>query len=85
MALRQEELDDVRRHIAELIAQILVGLVPVDVGAIEERAAIGSDASANEWPGRHVHDLLLPGFEADPPPMLRARTVLGKDAGEMRG
>jgi hypothetical protein len=56
----------------------------VDIGAIDERAAVGPDAPAYEGPRRTVNDLLLPRLENDPPLVFRARSVLREETGEVR-
>jgi hypothetical protein len=60
LAGRSKEVDDVLGLVAEVIAEVLVWLRPMDVGAIDEAATIRPDQAADERLRRSVNDRLLP-------------------------
>ena len=78
-----EQLHDVPRHVAEVVAEVLVRLFAMDVGAIDERAAIGPDETPDEWPRILVDDRPLPALKLDLAFVLLARSVLREQAFEM--
>jgi hypothetical protein len=60
-----EKINDVLGSVAEVVAQVLVGLRPVDIRPVDEGAAIGTDASTKERPGGRLEQLRLPLLELD--------------------
>jgi hypothetical protein len=70
-----EQVDDVLRHIREVVAQVLV-----DASSVHKGAAIRADAAAQESPRGFFDQIQLPRLELDRSLVLKARAVLGKKA-----
>src|SRR5215217_5113087 len=75
---RDEEFEDLRRVVREVVAQVLVPARPVDVDA-----AVGANAAPKERPWRGVDELPLPALEHDRPIVLLAGAVLREQTGEV--
>src|SRR5436190_18249768 len=85
LARAKDELDDAGRHARKLIAQVFVGPRPMDIGPVDEGAAVRQDARADEGPRLGVDDRALPRLEDDRALVLPPGSVLWERTAEMAG
>jgi hypothetical protein len=83
VARSSEKVNDVSGHVREVVAQVLVRAGPVHIGAVDEDTAVGTNAPADEVPGRRPDDVFLPRLKGNPSLVLLTSTVLREEAGEM--
>ena len=75
---RLDEIEDVAQVVREAVAEVFVAPGPVD-----EDAAVGADATAQEGPRCRGDDGALPVLERDAAVVLLPRSVLREEAGQV--